>query len=224
VTTPTAGWPATADELVAAQRTLAAARPPPWEPAGTAAVGASACCFGLGPAAADAWAAACRCSPGGLDVEEVRVVAATVGHDYAAGLLALREGALRATALRRLAPRPDVVLVNATGRDHPRRAGLALHLGAVLGVPTVGVTDRPLLAGGDEPDDEAGATAPLRIDGDVVGHLVRTRPGARPIAVHAAWRTTPDVAAALVLDCVLDARTPEPLRHAGEAARRARAR
>jgi hypothetical protein len=61
-----------------------------------------------------------------------------------------------------LEPTPDILLVNATGRDHPRRAGLALHVGAVLELITVGVTDHPLVATAQEPGPEEGATAPSR--------------------------------------------------------------
>jgi hypothetical protein len=103
-----------------------------------------------------------------------------------------------------LAPLPtpgDVVLVDATGRDHPRGAGLALHLGAVLDVPTVGVTHRPLLARGALPPDELGASAPLTVDGAVVGAWLRTKAGVRPLAVHAAWRTDPEVAVEVVRRC-----------------------
>jgi deoxyribonuclease V len=142
---------------------------------------------------------------------------------YEPGLLALREGPLLEAAVGGLARAPDVLLVNATGRDHPRRAGLAMHLGAVLGLPTVGLTHRPLLAAGDWPDDSYGATSPLRLDGDVVGVWVRTRKGARPLAAHAAWRTDADQAAETVLRCWCRRRTPEPLREARRLARLARA-
>jgi Endonuclease V len=101
-------------------------------------------------------------------------------------------------------------VVNATGRDHPRRAGLAVHLGAVLGLPTVGVTTRPLLAEGGWPPEKRGATTPLRLDREVVGCWVRTRPGARPVAVHAAWRTDASDAVRVVLAATRRARTPEP--------------
>jgi deoxyribonuclease V len=145
------------------------------------------------------------------------------GAAYEAGLLALREGPVLEAAVRALAEPPDLLLVNATGRDHPRRAGLALHLGSVLGLPTVGVTHRPLLATGAWPPDEAGARAPLRLDDELVGYWVRTRRGTRPLAVHAAWRTDPETAVEIVLAAVVRARTPEPLRLAREAARSARA-
>ena len=101
--------------------------------------------------------------------------------------------------VRSLRARPDVVLADATGRDHPRRAGLALHLGAELDLPTVGVTHRPLLASGDWPGLERSARSPLVLDGEEVGAWLRVRRGARPLAVHAAWRTDSDAAVAVVV-------------------------
>jgi deoxyribonuclease V len=139
-------------------------------------------------------------------------------------MLALREGPLLEHAVRALPIAPEVLLVNATGRDHPRRAGLALHLGAVLGLPTVGVTTRPLLAEGAWPPDQRGATAPLRLGGEAVGYWVRTRAGAKPVAVHAAWQTDAQAAVQVVLAATRRARTPEPLRRARTLARTRRAR
>jgi deoxyribonuclease V len=153
------------------------------------------------------------------------VVPVVVPAPYRRGQLALREGAALAAAVARLPTRPEVVLVDATGRDHPRRAGLALHLGAVLDVPTVGVTHRPMLARGAWPADEAGASSPLLLDGEVVGAWMRTRRGARPLVVHVAWRTDVRIAVEVVARCsTRSARTPEPLRRARVAARVARAR
>jgi deoxyribonuclease V len=141
---------------------------------------------------------------------------------YMPGLLVLREGPLLEAAVRALPEPPEVLLVDATGRDHPRRAGLALHLGAVLGIPTVGVTHRPLLAEGHWPADERGARSPLVLEDEVVGYWLRTRPGTRPLACHAAWRTDPETAADVVLALTGQLRTPEPLRQARTAARQAR--
>jgi deoxyribonuclease V len=138
-------------------------------------------------------------------------------------LLALRAGALLEKATRSLPVRPDVLLVDATGYDHPRRAGLARHLGAMLDTPTVGVTHRPMLAVGDWPDPQRGATSPLLLDGVLVGFWVRTRSGRRPLAVHAGWRTDPAMAAQIVLGAARH-RTPTPLREARRLARTARAR
>ena len=131
-------------------------------------------------------------------------------------------GAAAGGRRRGLAVAPDVLLVDATGRDHPRRAGLALHLGAVLDLPTVGVTHRALLAGGPWPDDVRGASSPLLLDNEPVGAWLRTRSGTRPVAVHAGWRTTVEVAVEVVLAALGRHRTPEPLRHARHLARVAR--
>jgi len=152
------------------------------------------------------------------------IVTGVAAAEYRPGWLALREGPLLERAVRELRPRPDVLLLDATGRDHPRRAGLALHLGIVLDLPTIGVTHRPLVAEGDWPDETgAGAASPLLLDGEAVGVWLRTRPRARPLAVHPGWRTDADVASEIVLAAVGRARTPEPLRAARRLARVARA-
>jgi deoxyribonuclease V len=213
-------WPQTREELIEEQLRLGALEPPPWQFAAGARVGGVFVCFargGSGPGSAGdpAWAAAAL-------GDETVVVPGRAGAPYEPGLLALREGPLLEAAVRALPVPPDVLLVDATGRDHPRRAGLALHLGAVLDLPTVGVTHRPLAAEGEWPPDERGARSPLRLGGDLVGYWVRTRARTRPLAVHAAWRTDPGTAAEVVL-ATSRVRTPEPLRRARRGARRARA-
>lgn len=208
---------------------LADAQPPPWRSVAEPpflAVGAVAVCFpsgtsGPGARGDRAWAAAAVLS-GRRTVDEATVVG-KAGARYEAGLLALREGPLLEAAVRALHGAPDVLLVDATGRDHPRRAGLALHLDAMLGVPTVGVTHRPLLAKGDWPAEPKGHSAPLVLDGERVGAWVRRRAGARPVAAHSAWRTDVDTAVRVVLGTAGSHRTPEPLRQARRLARLARA-
>ena len=220
-------WPATIDALVAAEQELVAARPNPWLPPGGAV--AVAGCFvcaqrgSVGPGAAGdlVWAGAALLDDRGG--ARVAVVAGRAPASYVPGFLALRDGPLLEVAVRQLPADPAVLLVNATGRDHPRRVGLAMHLGARLGIPTIGVTARPLVARGDPPGDEGGAQSPLRIDGDVVGCWLRPKPGARPIAVHPGWRTDLETAVAVVTATTRAARTPEPLRLARRAAREARA-
>jgi deoxyribonuclease V len=161
---------------------------------------------------------------GGRRVVAEAIVTGAAGGPYAPGMLAMREGPLLEAAVRGLALVPDVLLVDATGRDHPRRAGLALQLGAELGLATVGVTHRPLLADGDWPANTRGATAGLLLEGERVAAWLRSRPGTRPLVVHAGWRTDVDVAVEVVLATVCEHRTPEPLRHARRLARVARAR
>jgi deoxyribonuclease V len=216
-------WPKTREALVARQLELAGAKPASWRPSPHARIAGCFVCFARGPsgggpgAAGDpAWAAAAL-------GDGTASVTGAAGAPYEAGLLALREGELLERAVRALPELPDVLLVDATGRDHPRRAGLALQLGAVLELPTVGVTHRPLCAGGEWPVDEPRARAPLSLADELVGYWLRTRPGTRPLAVHAAWRTEPDTAAEVVLAAGAGRRTPEPLRTARRAARLARA-
>ena len=216
-----ADWPSSADELVDVQRALARADPPPWCMRPGAAVGGCFVCSerskrGRGAAGDPVWAAAA------VD-DAIVAVRGEAGAPYEPGLLALREGRALESAVRRLGRPIDVLLLDATGRDHPRRAGLAVHLGAVLDVPTVGVTHRPLLADGAWPDDVRGARSPLTIDGELVGYWLRTRPGTRPLAVHAAWRTDTETAVEIVLAALGPYRGPEPLRRARRAAREARA-
>jgi deoxyribonuclease V len=221
-------WPATAEELVCSQEEVGRAAPSPWRPVGED-VAAAACfvCFergrsGPGRKGETAWAGAAVSR--GRHLVAHAMVTGMAGNAYEPGLLALREGPVLETAVRALTERPDALLVDATGRDHPRRAGLALQLGAILDLPSVGVTHRPLLADGDWPADERGARSPLRIDDELVGYWLRTRPGTRPLAVHAAWRTNAEAAVELVLRTLAGARTPEPLRAARTAARIARVR
>ena len=178
---------------------------------------------GEGPGAAGdpAWAASVV-----MRIEEVVEARVLQGHldaPYVAGLLALREGRLLVETIGMLLTRPDVLLVNATGRDHPRRAGLALQLGAELDLPTIGVTDRPLLARGPLPGLERGAHAELRLEGELVGYRVTTCAGARPLAVHVAWRTDADLARSILLTLGSGQRTPGPMREARRLARSARA-
>jgi deoxyribonuclease V len=135
------------------------------------------------------------------------------GGQYLPTLLALREGSLLEQAVRVLPTAPEVLIVNATGRDHPRRADLALHLGGRPWAAHGRVTTRPLVAEGAWPTDQHGATAPL-LGGEVVGCWVRTRPGAKPVAVHAAWQTDAQDVVQVVLAATPRAWTPEPLRRA----------
>lgn len=220
-------WPADAESLVARQRELADAAAPPWEPpGGDLRVGGCWTCFprgltGRGDAGDPAWTASVVLV-GGRVVDRY-VATGAAGAPYAPGLLALRIGPLLADAVAALRVRPDVLLVDGTGRDHPRRAGLALHLGAELGLPTVGTTHRPLLAEGDWPADRRGATSPLRVGDTVVGCWLRTRPGVRPLAVHPGWRVALDTAVEVVATASRRRRTPEPLRRARRIAREARA-
>ena len=220
-------WPVSVDRLIAEQERLGPTEPSFWKTQRTP-FSAASCfvCFpqdhpGPGARGDEAWAGASLVRS---DQSVVTVaVAGSAGAPYEAGLLALREGPLLEAVVRKLPCSPEVLLVNATGRDHPRRTGLAFHLGAILDLPTVGVTHRPLLAVGEWPKLVRGERSQLLLGDERVGYWLGTRSGTRPLAVHAAWRTNPEIALAVVLAASSGkARTPEPIRQARRIAREAR--
>ncbi|MFQ5523515.1 MAG: endonuclease V [Acidimicrobiia bacterium] len=220
-------WPVAAPELEALQRKLGEAAPDPWRPEGQIRIGGSFVCFSRGLTAPGqvgdpAWAAAVNMA--GRRTIAVSQAEGVATAPYVPGFLAAREGPLLEAAVTGLSEIPDVLLVNATGRDHPRRAGLALHLGWALDLPTVGVTHRPLLARGEPPGPWAGSHSPLWIGAEQVGWWLRSRTEARPIAVSPGWRTDLKTALEVVVAAVVEARTPEPIRQARHLARQARAR
>ncbi|MGI5863930.1 MAG: endonuclease V [Myxococcales bacterium] len=217
-------WPRTREELQARQAELARRREPPWRPAaGPIAIGGCSVCFAPAEAGRErAWAGAALVGAGHVGPA---VVAGEVSVEYEPGLMALREGPLLEAAVRALPRLPDVLIVPAAGRDHPRRAGLAVHLGAVLGLPTVGLTRRPLAASGPMPSAaDAGSGSVLMIDGEPVAAWIRTRAGARPLVAHAGWRTSAQTAIEIVLASCAGRRWPKPIRQARSAARLARSR
>lgn len=229
--------------LVAQQAKVGRLEPAPWELPEEARVAGCFVAFaqgeaGPGRAGDRAWAGAALMGLRGDVLTELgtAVVTARADGPYEPGLLALREGRMLHAALLELIEqvgRPDVLMVDATGRDHPRRCGVALHLGWALDVPTVGVTHR-LLTGRERrppPLARRGDWAPIAAVADEaapggrpqeVARWACTRDGVRPLVCHAGWRTDAATAAALAVRCATQARTPEPLRRAREVARTAR--
>jgi deoxyribonuclease V len=234
-------WPASAEALAEEQVELAAAadsafESDPWRwPLNGQSPPLLGGCFvafavgeaGPGRAGDRAWAAVVTiyaATGRSSQTDEEVVIAGVAPADYEPGFLAMREGPILGEAVESLGRRPDVLLVDATGRDHPRRAGLALHLGAHAEIPTVGVTRRPLYATGPLPAFERGASSPLTLAGEDVARWVRTRSGARPVVAHAGWRTDAATAAEVVLAASTSAaRAPIPLREARRVARVSRA-
>ena len=219
-------WPADADSLIAYQQQLAIAAPEPYalDP-GTMRIGGCWVCFprglvGRGTDHDPAWCAAVIMFEG--RVVEQQMISGTAAAPYVPGLMALRLGPLMEQAVRALSLGPDLLLLDATARDHPRGAGLALHVGAELDIATIGVTHRPLVASGEWPSDRRAATSPLRIGDSMVGCWLRTQPGVRPLAIHPGWRI--DLATAVEVIAMLTSRrrTPDPLRRARQLARRTR--
>jgi deoxyribonuclease V len=141
---------------------------------------------------------------------------------YQPGYLALTMGPILEDVVHALSQRPDIILVNAAGRDHIRGAGLAIQLGSALSLPTVGVTERPDVGIAPEPGAHRGDWTPVRADGRLVGFRVRTLARAKPVMAHSAWLTTPETARDIVIRSTGRMRVPEPLQQARQLSRRLR--
>jgi len=153
-----------------------------------------------------------------LGVVECVTACTTTAFPYIPGLFVFREGPAALEVWQRRTTEPDLVLFHGHGLAHPRRFGLACHLGVIIGRPCVGVAERSLLPVPDEPGSERGAVAPVVLDGEVVGAAVRTVAGARPVYVSPGHLTDCTQAIEVVLLATRGHRLPEPLREAHAAA------
>jgi deoxyribonuclease V len=133
---------------------------------------------------------------------------------YVPGLLSFREIPAVLDALAALACTPDLLLADGQGLAHPRRFGLACHLGWLVDTPTIGVAKSRLLGDFSPPPDQRGAWAPLLDRGEVVGAAVRTRRGVKPVFVSPGHRLDVASAVRLTLACTDRYRLPEPSRAA----------
>jgi deoxyribonuclease V len=131
---------------------------------------------------------------------------------YIPGLLAYREMPAVFDALRGLEGTPNVILCDGHGLAHPRRAGMATHIGIMLDMPTIGCAKSLLIGTHEAVPLERGAWRPLVDRGEVIGAAVRTRRGVRPVYVSPGHRMDLDTAILIVLACAPKYRIPEPLR------------
>ncbi|MER7509642.1 endonuclease V [Streptomyces lavendulae] len=151
--------------------------------------------------------------------------ATAVGHvsfPYVPGLLAFRELPTVLAALDALTVVPDLVVCDGYGLAHPRRFGLACHLGVVTGLPSMGVAKNPFTFSHGEPGARRGDSSPLLApDGAVVGRALRTRDGVKPVYVSVGHRVSLDNACAHALALSPAYRIPETTRRADSLCRRA---
>ena len=150
---------------------------------------------------------------------EVKVYRGKPGFPYVPGLLSFRESPLVLGALERLVTTPDIILADGQGLAHPRRFGLACHLGLLTDTPTIGCA-KSILRGRPEwtLPSSAGSHVPLMDKGDVVGAAVRTRESVSPIYVSIGHKVSLESAVSWVLACCKGYRMPEPTRLAHLAA------
>jgi deoxyribonuclease V len=149
-----------------------------------------------------------------LELVDCAVARLPVSFPYVPGLLSFREIPAALRALRALRVKPDMLLCDGQGIAHPRRCGLASHLGLVTGLPAVGVAKTRLVGEHREPGARRGAQAPLMDRGEVIGAVVRTRAGVKPVYVSIGHRVGLPTAVRLVLACAPRYRLPETTRWA----------
>ncbi len=153
-----------------------------------------------------------------LQVVDSVLTASPVRFPYIPGLLSFRELPPLLTAFDQLQTVPDLIIVDGQGIAHPRRFGLASHLGLILDKPTIGCAKSRLCGQYNEPDSEQGAYTYLRDKGEVIGAAVRTRTNVRVVYVSTGHRISLDSARMWTLACCQGYRLPETTRHAHNAA------
>lgn len=150
----------------------------------------------------------------GLEVQEEAWAAAAPRFPYVPGFLSFREGPVLLAAFAKLHATPDAILFDGQGLAHPRGFGLACHLGVLLDRPSVGCAKSRLVGEHEEPERVRGSWRPLRVDGEVVGVVLRSREGVAPLFVSPGHRMDLEAAVELVLRCCPRFRIPEPIRRA----------
>lgn len=139
-------------------------------------------------------------------------------YPYIPGLLAFREGPALVDAFRQLRKEPDVFIFDGMGQMHPRRMGIAAHLGLWLGRPTIGCGKRHFIGKYQQPGQVKGSTATVTYEGEQVGLVLRTRRHVKPIYVSVGHMADLASAVQLVLACTPKYKLPLPIRMAHRAA------
>ena len=153
-----------------------------------------------------------------LSIVETASTQREIAYPYIPGLLTFREGPVVLDALRQIQREPDIFLFDGMGQIHPRRMGIAAHLGLWLGRPTVGCGKSHFIGEYELPAREKGCYSPLMYGGEQLGIVLRTRAGIKPVYVSAGHMCDIESAATLILSCTTKYRLPEPIRAAHKAA------
>ena len=153
-----------------------------------------------------------------LRVVEVKIIGGRLDFPYIPGLLSFREAPLILAACQELTLVPDLILVDGQGIAHPRRMGLASHLGLFLNTPTIGCAKSLLCGRHEVPGGEPGSQAEIVDEGEIIGAALRTKPGVRPVFISIGHKLNLESAIYWVLKCCRGYRLPEPTRLAHLAA------
>lgn len=147
-----------------------------------------------------------------LALVDQAVVCRPTAFPYVPGLLSFRELPAVLAAIEQLNVMPDLYLCDGQGRAHPRRFGIACHLGVLLDAPAIGVAKTRLMGSHDEPPLEKGGWVPLLDQGEVIGAVLRTRSRVKPVYVSVGHRVSLATAVRLTLACTTRYRLPETTR------------
>ncbi|MBN1788037.1 MAG: deoxyribonuclease V [Sedimentisphaerales bacterium] len=147
-----------------------------------------------------------------FDVIETVYAVRGVKFPYISGFLSFREAPACLAAWEKLKTRPDCVIVDGQGIAHPRRLGLACHLGLFIDIPTIGCAKSRLIGDFTEPGLAKGSTSALINKGKTIGSVVRSRDNVKPLFVSVGHKCRLSDAVRIVLDCCVKYRLPEPSR------------
>ena len=153
-----------------------------------------------------------------LEVVEVQAASAKPGFPYVPGLLSFREAPVILAACEKLKLSPDLILVDGQGIAHPRRIGIASHLGLLLNIPGIGCAKSILVGKSEEVGAKLGSWSPLVDKGELIGAALRTRKGVKPVYISIGHKVDLEAAIHWVLACCRGYRLPEPIRLAHLAA------
>ena len=145
-----------------------------------------------------------------------------VDFPYVPGYLSFREAPPLIAAFRKMVTRPGVIVFDGQGIAHPRRFGLASHMGLILGIPSLGCAKKKLVGDHGVLGDEAGSRAALIFEGEEVGSVLRTKNGVKPVYVSPGHMIDTESAVGVILKCITRYRLPEPVRLAHQLTGRAR--
>jgi len=153
-----------------------------------------------------------------LQIVEAQVVTDRIEFPYVPGLLSFREASLILAAFEKVKITPDILMVDGQGIAHPRRIGIASHLGLILGIPSIGCAKSRLCGEHKLPGAAAGSFTELKDNGEVIGAVLRTRDNIKPLYISIGHMVDLPAAVRWVLNCCCGYRLPEPTRLAHLAA------
>jgi deoxyribonuclease V len=151
-----------------------------------------------------------------LQLQQQAVVRRPNAFPYVPGFLSFREVPAVLDALEKISPMPDLILCDGQGLAHPRRFGLACHLGVLTSIATIGVAKTRFIGEHPEVSFDRGSWQPLLHEGEIVGAALRTQTGVKPIYVSIGHKVSLTKAIEYVLRCAPKYRLPETTRSADQ--------